>query len=654
MVHDDSHTPDLEFKDGIPRSKQFDEGYYSDGDGLEESRHVFIDGSGLLEHWQNRNTYTIGETGFGTGLNFLAVWRELENREDRPGILHFVSVENSPLSRDQMVRAHGAFPEIQDYSMRLLDVYEQPDINGFHRMWVVPGSVCLTLVIDEVYEALEKLDAKMDCWFLDGFSPSKNPAMWSKKVVDQLARLSRTDSILGTFTASGMVRRNLKSAGFSVARKPGFGKKREMISAVMESPRVEPNKAPWFANQTAESRTKSALVIGAGIAGCQCARHLAMRGWQVTVVDRNTGPGEEASGGGAAVVSPRVNAEPGLGEGFYNQALAYLRGQIRQVPELSPAFHNTGVLRLAHTDSRTEQWHRVQDRNLPRTLVRCLDSDEVSTVAGMRIEHPALFFAGGGWVETDQLCASLLDHPNIRFRGSTPVKNLQRESDSWKITTSSGEEPESFPVVIVANANIQELTGDSKGRLFPGLPVRGQSSTLAPSGESAELRCVIDHSGYVTPAHNGRHHLGATYIRNETNSGVLDSEDRYNVENLGRSVKGFATDPESLGPGHAAIRYVTPDRLPYVGPVPDEPGYRRAYGDLHHGRHWKDYPEPPYFPGLYAMSAFASRGHTSSAWCAEILASMINGDPLPAPRDILEKIHPARFLVRDLKRAKSS
>jgi tRNA 5-methylaminomethyl-2-thiouridine biosynthesis bifunctional protein len=211
---------------GAPRSKVFDDVYFSAVDGLEETHYVFLQGNGLPGAWAGRADFTIAETGFGTGLNFLAVAALL--REAPGPKLHYISFEKYPVAVEEIANALAVWREEFPAELdRLLEVYPAQD-SGVHRI-EFSERITLTLIFDDVNEAMPKLNAEVDCWFLDGFKPRKNPDMWTEIVFQNMARLSKPNASYATFTAAGFVKRGLKAAGFDVKRIKGFGNKWHMI-----------------------------------------------------------------------------------------------------------------------------------------------------------------------------------------------------------------------------------------------------------------------------------------------------------------------------------------------------------------------------------------------------------------------------------------
>ncbi len=219
--------------DEILRSEKFDDVYFSVEDGLAETRHVFLDSNHLPNDWQGKSNYVIAETGFGTGLNFLAAWALFKQTASPDQTLDFISIEKYPLERDQIATALEHWRrEIGEELDALIDQYP-PLMRGAHRLFF-DKNVRLTLFFDDVEQALPKIEARVDAWFLDGFRPATNPEMWTQAVFDHMALISKKGTRYATFTAAGDVRRGLERAGFSVEKIPGFGKKREMISGQYE------------------------------------------------------------------------------------------------------------------------------------------------------------------------------------------------------------------------------------------------------------------------------------------------------------------------------------------------------------------------------------------------------------------------------------
>jgi tRNA 5-methylaminomethyl-2-thiouridine biosynthesis bifunctional protein len=218
-------TPSV--KKGAPSSRDFDDVYFSEEDGLAETAHVFLSGNNLPMEWQNKARFVICEAGFGTGLNFLSAWKLFEETGPSGHCLDVLSIEKFPLSRTEIATYLSPWKEtLGSFLVELLNQYP-PLFPGFHRLRL-SDRVTLTLIFDDLNDALPEIQANVDAWFLDGFMPSINPDMWSKALFEHMTRLSHPGSRVATYTAAGYVRRALADAGFEVERVKGFGSKRHM------------------------------------------------------------------------------------------------------------------------------------------------------------------------------------------------------------------------------------------------------------------------------------------------------------------------------------------------------------------------------------------------------------------------------------------
>jgi tRNA 5-methylaminomethyl-2-thiouridine biosynthesis bifunctional protein len=223
--------PELDWTaQGAPRSTLFDDIYFSAADGLAESRAVFLRGCGLPEGWKDRSRFTVGELGFGTGLNILALldaWRRTRAPGQR---LSIFSVEAYLLPAEAAARALAAWPELEDLAADLLRRWPRR-ASGFHRLDFPELGASLDLAVGDAAWALEQWTGQADAWFLDGFSPAKNPQMWREAVLAGVARRSTPGARLATFTVAGAVRRGLQAVGFEAFKAPGHGAKRERLEA---------------------------------------------------------------------------------------------------------------------------------------------------------------------------------------------------------------------------------------------------------------------------------------------------------------------------------------------------------------------------------------------------------------------------------------
>lgn len=222
---------ELEWReDRIPVSTRFDDPYFSLENGLAETGHVFLAGNDLPARF--RDGFHVAELGFGTGLNLLAalkMWRA----SGVAGKLHFTTFEAFPMTPAEMIRAQAAFPEIADVAADL----EPHWSDDLHRISL--PDLEFEMVRGDARETLRQWQGRADAWFLDGFSPAKNPELWSPELMGAVGAHTAPDGTAATYTAAGFVRRGLTDAGFTVERIPGYGRKRHMTVARMSAPAAQ-------------------------------------------------------------------------------------------------------------------------------------------------------------------------------------------------------------------------------------------------------------------------------------------------------------------------------------------------------------------------------------------------------------------------------
>ena len=644
----DLRNAQLDWNDqGQPLSRQFGDVYFSRDDGLGETRHVFLAGNDLPARFADLpagSRLVIGETGFGTGLNFLCAWQLFDQLAPADACLHFVSVEKYPLTAADLQRALALWPELAPWSGQLLEQYRAIH-PGFQRLVLDGGRVVLTLLIGDALQMLPQLDARIDVWFLDGFAPDKNPQMWTPPLFQELARLSAPGASLATFTSKGTVRRDLIEAGFAMRRAPGYGKKWEILCGRFEGHAPAAEK-PWFARPP-RPEARAALVIGAGLAGCATAASLAARGWQVTLLERHEAVAQEASGNPQGVLYLKLSAH---GTALSQLVLAGF-GHTRRLLQHLQQGHDwdaCGVLQLAFDAPEAGRQAKLAEA-FPADLLHSLSREQAEARAGVALPAGGLFYPDAGWVHPPALCRQLASHPRIRLLTHSEALELRRVDGRWQAL--DGER-------LLAEAPVAILAGAAEVRRFAAeLPlkrIRGQISRLPQTARSAELAGVVCAEGYVAPPRGGEHTLGASFDFHSQDCAPTAAEHAGNLELLREISADLAErlDTDRLDPaqldGRAAFRCTSPDYLPIVGPLADPAAFAETYAVL--GKDARQVPDSPcpWRDGLYVNSGHGSRGLITAPLCGELLAAWLNDEPLPLPRAVAEACHPNRFLLRKL------
>lgn len=638
---------------GTPFSTTYDDVYHSTAGGLAQCQQVFMAGNGLPERWQGRDRFTIVETGFGLGLNFLTTWAAWAADPQRSGQLHFLSIEKHPFAAADLPALHAPFSELADYAAALQANWPQP-LPGCHRLHFAEGRVTLTLVFGDAAEWLPKLVAAADAFYLDGFSPAKNPELWSERIFKGLARLAAPGATLATWSVAGSVRQGLQQAGFQVEKAAGFAHKRQMLRGQLHPQAAAHRKQPWpqlLTPPPAEARRT--IVIGAGFAGTSAAERLAARGWEVTVIDA-IGPGGGASGNHVGVLRPLPSADDNRLARLLRAAFLYTRNHLRQLDAagLPLRWGATGVLHLARDAAHEASQRRAVERlAAPADYLQFLDRDAASARIGWPVDCGGWWFPSGGWGNPPSLCrANLLRHPQrIHTVFGHSVARIAYQEGNWQAYAEDGQCLATAPHLILANAADARrlLQGLNEHDWLPLRAARGQT-TLLPAAATPPLDVVVCRQGYVTPALDGVRVCGASFLAGDTDSALRPAEREDNLAKLDFILPGFtrelsAAQREALT-GRVGFRPISPDRLPMIGPVPLASADASYPPSLDLGAR----PEAvPRLPGLWLANGFGARGFVWSALAGELLASRMHGDPLPIERDLVAALDPARFLLGD-------
>ena len=620
----------LSFADGVPYAESYGDVYHSSDGGLAQARHVFLEGNGLPERWRDRARCTIVETGFGLGLNFLATWQAWRDDPRRCGRLHYLAVEKHPFSAHDLAQLHVLWPELASLSSALRAAWPVL-VAGFHRIELDEGRVILTLAFGDIADCLPQIDAAADAFYLDGFAPSKNPEMWSPEVLARIGRMAAPGATAATYTVSAAVRAALAQGGFVCEKRPGFGRKRDMLAA-QYAPR-------WPIPARPSPVERRAVVIGAGIAGSAACERLAARGWQVTLIERHDKPAQEASGNLAGIAMPLLSKDDNVPSRLLRAAFLHTVSRWERLGGIGKAFAGEacGVLHLARDAEHARlQRETMASLGFPSNFVYWLDAGAVAGLTGNAGTHGAWFFPQGGWVTPSSLCAALLDACGERLRRCfvREAVALERAADGWCVRGGTGKVLAQAPVVILANGT--NATSFPQTQALPLRAIRGQVAHVQAEALPA-LKVVLCGEGYVAGPVNGICCVGASYDLDGDRQLRQSSHDE-NMARLAQVLPQAAADAALAG--RVGFRCVSPDRLPLVGALPDTAQRIK-------GSRLRDVPR---LPGLHCLLAYGSRGIVWAPFAAELLASALEGEPLPIERELAEALDPARFALKAWRR----
>ncbi|NCF44998.1 MAG: tRNA (5-methylaminomethyl-2-thiouridine)(34)-methyltransferase MnmD [Proteobacteria bacterium] len=586
--HQESVAPaQLHWRNGQPVSAMFDDIYFS-ADGAEEVRRVFLQPSRIVARATTGAAYfTVAELGFGTGLNFIVCADELLRASSR--MLHFISVEAHPLRASDWRKVASQRPNSP--TAQALAAAPPPLLSGWHRRLFHGGRIQLSVFHGDVTQALEDLHARqrqpIDAWFLDGFTPAKNPAMWQASVIHRIASLSTQGTTVATFTSAGQVRRDLNAAGFAMTKVDQRPFKRTSLSGSFVA----------SGKPQAERPPRRVSVLGAGIAGATVAHQLAQLGIRVSVFD----PNGMASGGSQMPVSAlhaRLLGDQTAAAEFRARAFHHARAMHQDYPSFRP----TGALQLALNERELIKLKRIQAVYAPDPLAaeddwlhyqtpkELLASAHTQALGG-------LYFDRAGLVDLPLLCKTLLDHSNIELlaRAAEPA-----DDQPWVIAcgTSSREHALGIPLEVGSVWGQLDWIQPTSASAAPTItrPIVGNGYTI-PDGQAWVVGSSYEYRPWEPAA--------ATASNIESNRRFIGTQDMQGLDYK------------------RAPRCVSSDRNPVIGRLAQQRWISTAHGSL---------------------------GTSSAPLAASIIASDVMGWVPPVSARVLAALAPTRFIARQARR----
>ena len=647
----------------VPVSGEFGDVYFSHADGLAESRYVFLGHNrlpGRLANLAPKQCFTIAELGFGTGLNLLAtwlLWRQL--RETHPQLatarLHFITTEKFPIPLADLTHILTLWaqraPELTALIAPLLAAYP-PLIAGSHRLNFFDDNLTVDMWFGDAAESLSKLalDASIEptpcvnAWFLDGFAPSCNSTLWAEDIFAQIKRLSCPNTTAATYSSAGVVKRGLREHGFEINKVKGFGRKNQMLTAIMTDAACssEINVQDKSANSTYHTPAHNdlkydlkydhSIVIGAGVSGLLTAWSLANRDIEVTLLDKSA-PLAGASGNPRALLAPKMTPIHHVDEHLHTMGYLYSSRLYRILNKtaiqqsIAPILEPTGALDLLiKANIGTEQ---IAD--YPDDMATTLSLVQAQDASGLKMQDISenLYLPQSGLVNPQALKDTILTHPLIRFQqlevnkiseieGHVCIEGYSQKKEAILITADN--------VVVCAAFESHQLDQ----RIFDCRKIRGQLSWFTPTAEQLVSlpKIPLKYSGYCTPftAQAGDEKgqpqflLGASFVRNDTNTNIREEEHQVSRDKLVTAIP----EMESVVPtdisewqGRAGVRTQTPDYHPIVGQLTDS-------------------------KRVWVMSAMGAKGYAIAPLCAEALADMMLGAFSPLSVAMLARLSPNR------------
>jgi tRNA 5-methylaminomethyl-2-thiouridine biosynthesis bifunctional protein len=592
---------------------------------------AFLQGNDLPRRWHTGQPFVIFQSAFGVGTQFLEVWAQWRKS---PGCrLFFIGVEEAPVS-DQDFPAHHFSQDSTAPLARLLHAQWPVRVSGIHRLEFDDRRVTLLLAFGATSRFVNLIHARVNAFFLP-VEPSATarqmPRLWLRK----LARIAANNATITVTGLSATECEHLSGSGFGFKLSPGCGAAAGMYSGGFLPERRETRHQ----NPVLEGR--SAVVVGAGLAGTAAAASLSQRGWEVTLVERQFGPATQASGNMAAVMAPMISKDDGIAARLSRACFFHLRSELLRLETAGypVRWANCGVLRFAK-DARAEQLlHEIAATlRLPKTFLQVLSRTEASAEIGHPAPAAACLFPMGGWVQPPSLCAArLLAHPAIKTQFGCDATEISYESNLWIVRDASRKIVANASALVLANTF--EATRFTQAQFLRFKKVRGQASHL-PASTLPPIHRVLSGDGYLTPSIEGLCALGATYEFDTEDQGLSATAHLSNLGRLQALLPGMSP-PVALNElgGRVGFRSLTPDRLPSVGSLPVHEAIQEYAKKVS--------PDLPRWPHAYGVLGLGSRGLVWSSLMGETLGSLVENEPWPLESDLVHAMDPARFWMRE-------
>lgn len=598
---------DWELIDGIevPISKQFGDVYFSKDNGLLETRHVFLNGNDLSERLANLKDFeyfSVGETGFGTGLNILALWQLWQQvRPNNQSHLHAISVEKFPLSKADLIRALSVWDELKPLADQLIEQYPLP-IAGCHRLSFPEERFSIDLWLgdaQDIFPSMAKTKA-VNAWFLDGFAPSCNPDMWEQNVLNHIVRLSDYGSTFSSFSVAGILKRGLKAHGINISRPRGFRHKREMLKAIWNPPQSDDESSPLDLVHSLGKGQQHIAIIGAGIAGLTTAWACAARGHQVTLYER-TEALSGASGNPLALLNPKLCPIEQSHEhlmtlswqhalNFYKNFQAFRPLQIQQIA-------------LKNADELLD----LVNQYPAQVITHSTNSLETA--------YSSVLLTEAGSISPHQLRDEILQHPLIDLKILNITALVPFEN---KVQLKTGNEVIAEADHVVVCCARQSATFFES---YPQLkPIRGQVSWVENTFAPLPLQEAYSYGGYCMQLNASQMILGASFYPNREDQEVVPEDHVHNFELIHSVFPEYAQQLPSTTTwqGRASIRAQSLDYFPLVGKMQEN-------------------------NRIATFAGLGSKGFLFAPLCSEILVAQMLGEACPVPDRLLQKLNPQRF-----------
>ena len=588
----------INFNQGVLRSKEYDDIYFSTENGLEETRHVFLNGNNLSTIFRKNRHFTIAELGFGTGLNFIATWQLFRKVRKKFSTLNYISIEGYPLETNVIKKTHLMFPELSYFS-KTLCAKLPPLWPGIHRINFAEDNIYLTLIYGEALEVLKGSEFKTNAWFFDGFNPTKNKSMWSFDLLKEVFRLTKSGGTFATFSASSEVRKNLNKAGFFAKKAKGFSTKKEMTVGSKMGKEID-LECP-----------RSIVVIGSGIAGASVAKSLQIRGANVKIIEKMSILASGASGNKSAIQSPRLTTVDTVSGRLSLASYRYARDLAKS---MKCCLGDPSIVLGCPERERIRQRKLVQ-QDWPQDLIRKLNDDDRKKYLKMENNFEGVIHDYGGTIDPIKMIENIVNN-DVEVIFNKEIIKISKTSSGWEICCSDNSIFSAEAIVLACAEGLKNIKQTS---VFDLQYTQGQVSYVNKNLLSKFPKANLSFSGYITPPINDILTIGATYEKYNQKRCDISSEAHNEIfDNIPKMIRELYFDKDILDDlsGKVSMRVSTYDRMPMMGPIERN---------------------------FYVLSGLGSRGMVWGPLLGDALASIILNQPSGLDKSIIRACDPNRI-----------
>ena len=566
-------------------SKSYNDIYFDKLNGPKETEHVYLNTNNLTKKFKNKQKFVIAEIGFGTGLNFLLTWKLWKENRKTNGSLTYISFENAPLSKKDIERVYKKFKKLDGYSRFLLKNIPER-YKSTHRIFIKADNINLILIYDDI-TSLINFNFKADTWFLDGFSPKKNPLVWTDKLFKQLYNFTNLDGSLSTFSVAGHIRRGLFKAGFKVSKVSGYGNKKE-ISYAIKKDLISSNQYKF----SCEKKIGPVAIIGSGISGASLAYALRKRNIECFIIDKSYKLANGASGNKTALQMPKLTMDNSPYGQLSLEAFLFSR---KIAKSLNAIPRSDGLFLIPSRDRDILKFKKLLENNWPLDLLNN-NYDKLNFLKF--INH--IYMKSSGIVDNSKFIQNLIK--DVEFISKFDVKKITSK-DSFNIIIDKFGNRLKAKTVIWANGF--EMTNLSQN--LPIKPISGQVTYLKANELSSNLKINFSYGHHLSQAFRGYHQIGASFNRN-ANTCFREIDQNTNINSIPEFLRKniYYNIDES---GHrVSVRASTKDRMPFFGDLSSLTGKKSN--------------------NIYILGGMGAWGFVYAPFYAELLVTKIINDQL--------------------------